>query len=73
MTPAARAVAHAAVVHSVYVPAANLSGGELPMRTIPNVLVLSAGGYGHVPIPLFIRPVGENRATPVAKRPYLIS
>ena len=26
---------------------------ELDMRTIPNVLVLSAGGYGHVPVPLF--------------------
>ena len=26
---------------------------EIPMSTIPNVLVLSAGGYGHVPIPLF--------------------
>lgn len=25
---------------------------ELPMKKIPNVLVLSAGGYGHVPIPL---------------------
>ena len=46
---------------------------ELLMSEIPNVLVLSAGGYGHVPIPLFIRPVDENRATPVAKRPYLVS
>ena len=26
------------------------------MKEIPNVLVLSAGGYGHVPIPLFKQP-----------------
>ena len=46
---------------------------ELLMQDIPNVLVLSAGGYGHVPIPLFIRPEPENHATPVAQRPYLVS
>jgi hypothetical protein len=25
---------------------------ELKMESIPNILVLSAAGYGHVPIPL---------------------
>ena len=28
---------------------------ELPMARIPNVLVLSSGGYGHVPVPLYHR------------------
>jgi hypothetical protein len=33
---------------------AGLTGNfELIMAQIPNVLVLSAGGYGHVPVPLF--------------------
>jgi hypothetical protein len=27
-----------------------LSVKELPMAQLPNVLVLSAGGYGHVPV-----------------------
>jgi hypothetical protein len=38
--------------------------GELDMESIPNVLVLSAGGYGHVPIPLLkqVEPLNHNLA-----------
>jgi len=36
---------------------------EILMSTIPNVLVLSAGGYGHVPIPLFkqVEPLNNHK------------
>ena len=46
------------------------------MKQIPNVLVLSAGGYGHVPIPLFKQPEGllEKRFfKPMEKRELLTS
>jgi len=43
-----------------------------PMKDIPNVLVLSAGGYGHVPIPLLMANEKLVR-TEVAKRKYVVS
>lgn len=49
---------------------------ELPMRRIPNVVVLSAGGYGHVPIPLLKQPeplLVRDASTPLEHRPWLVS
>ena len=45
---------------------------ELPMKKIPNVLVLSAGGYGHVPIPLLKEEEFPTFGTnvPPSNRPY---
>jgi hypothetical protein len=51
-----------------------LSGrAELPMAAIPNVLVLSAGGYGHVPVPLLKQAEPSLRGTPPNRRRYLVS
>jgi hypothetical protein len=51
-----------------------LSGkNELDMRTIPNLLVLSAGGYGHVPIPLLKQPEMLNNYKNVTDRTIGIS
>ena len=33
-------------------------------RTVPNILVLSAGGYGHVPVPLVLAPLDMRRPRP---------
>ena len=38
------------------------------MRRIPNVLVLSSGGFGHVPIPLLLKELGEPRSRTVPPR-----
>lgn len=46
---------------------------ELPMARIPNVLVFSAGGYGHVPVPLLKQLEPPYPAAPVASRPLLVS
>ena len=46
---------------------------EIPMERIPNVLVLSAGGYGHVPVPLLKQTEALRRAPPIAQRALLIS
>jgi len=46
---------------------------ELDMDGIPNVLVLSAGGYGHVPIPLFKQKERRNNFKPVPDRTYDVS
>lgn len=45
---------------------------ELPMKKIPNILVLSAGGYGHVPIPLLKEEEFPTFGTnvPPSKRPH---
>lgn len=46
------------------------------MKEIPNVLVLSAGGYGHVPIPLFKQPeelLGKRFFKALDKRELLTS
>lgn len=46
------------------------------MKEIPNVLVLSAGGYGHVPIPLFKQPeelLGKRFFKSMASRELLTS
>ena len=51
-----------------------LSGnGELPMHRIPNVLVLSAGGYGHVPVPLLKQPEALLPRRPLAQRQWVVS
>ena len=47
--------------------------GELPMRRIPNVLVLSAGGYGHVPVPLLKQTEPRSDAVAMERRPLLVS
>lgn len=46
---------------------------ELLMELIPNVLVLSAGGYGHVPIPLFKQSEPPNNQIAVSSRKYDVS
>ena len=46
---------------------------ELPMARIPNILVFSAGGYGHVPIPLLKQPESLHPAGPMATRPWVVS
>jgi hypothetical protein len=46
---------------------------ELPMTRIPNVLVLSAGGYGHVPVPLFAHNETLKNDQHPANRKYDIS
>jgi hypothetical protein len=50
-------------------------GGEGPnaglldlKRSLPNLLVLSAGGYGHVPIPLLMQDEPRNNALDVSQR-----
>jgi len=46
------------------------------MKKIPNLLVFSAGGYGHVPIPLLKQPedlLGEAFFKPMEKREFLVS
>ena len=49
-----------------------LSGnGELPMHRIPNVLVLSAGGYGHVPVPLLKQPEAKEGDAPISPQDML--
>ena len=51
-----------------------LSGrNELPMAMIPNVLVLSAGGYGHVPVPLLKQSEWPLRGPPLRRRRYHVS
>lgn len=46
---------------------------ELPMSSIPNVLVLSAGGYGHVPVPLLKQPEPPQPASAIRNRRLLVS
>ena len=46
---------------------------SMPMARIPNVLVFSAGGYGHVPIPLLKQPEERLPPVPMAERPNLVS
>ena len=46
---------------------------QLPMSTIPNVLVLSAGGYGHVPVPLFAHNETLKNDKHPAERKYDLS
>lgn len=45
---------------------------ELNMDMFPNLLVLSAGGYGHVPVPLFKQEEPPNRK-PVSERAFMSS
>ena len=47
--------------------------GELPMRSIPNVCVLSSGGYGHVPVPLLKQQEPLLAAPEMSQRPLLVS
>lgn len=46
---------------------------ELSMSEFPNVLVLSAGGYGHVPVPLFKQDEALNNRKPVEDRSIFLS
>jgi hypothetical protein len=55
-----------------YVTISQCDGG-LDMKTPPNVLVMSAGGYGHVPIPLFIQNEHLNNDLDVSNRTIDIS
>jgi len=49
-----------------------LARASLKMKDIPNVLVLSGGGYGHVPVPLL--KASENLVeTSAADRTYIVS
>jgi len=41
------------------------------MGEMPNVLVLSGGGYGHVPVPLFKQPEKLQERKPMAQRKLL--
>jgi hypothetical protein len=47
--------------------------GILPAIDFPNVLVLSAGGYGHVPVPLLKQPETINNGKDVANRTHFSS
>lgn len=49
-----------------------LSDG-LPMHRIPNMLVFSSGGYGHVPIPLLQRERSSIQHVPFAERQFFAS
>jgi hypothetical protein len=46
---------------------------NLTMEELPNILVMSAGGYGHVPIPLLKQPEPINNHKPVQNRSLLVS
>jgi hypothetical protein len=48
-------------------------GHKFPMSSVPNILVLSAGGYGHVPIPLFKQEEPPNNHIPVRERSIDVS
>lgn len=39
----------------------------------PNILVFSSGGYGHIPIPLFMRDQPLRNSKPMEDRRYLVS
>jgi hypothetical protein len=47
--------------------------GDFLNQEFPNILVLSAGGFGHVPIPLFKQNEDRNNAKTVAERAHVIS
>lgn len=47
--------------------------GELPMSQIPNVLVLSQGGYGHVPVPLLKAPLALHRHRLVQQKRRIVA
>uniref|UniRef100_A0A7S4CF04 Exostosin GT47 domain-containing protein n=1 Tax=Eutreptiella gymnastica TaxID=73025 RepID=A0A7S4CF04_9EUGL len=46
---------------------------ELLMHDFPNILVLSAGGYGHIPVPLMTQPGKLKHLKPFEERQYLVS
>lgn len=45
----------------------------MAMENFPNLLVLSAGGYGHVPIPLLKQSEALNNQKDIAERSYFLS
>ena len=45
----------------------------LPMRRLPNVLVFSSGGYGHIPLPLLQREQPAMPSVPMAARSHFVS
>eukprot|EP00667_Euglena_gracilis_P013154 EG_transcript_13554 len=46
---------------------------ELLLSEYPNILVFSAGGYGHIPIPLFMQNQPLSNTKPMEERRYLVS
>jgi hypothetical protein len=48
-------------------------GRKFPMTSVPNILVLSAGGYGHVPIPLLKQDEPPNNHIPIRDRTIEVS
>eukprot|EP00668_Euglena_longa_P035923 GGOE01046157.1.p1 GENE.GGOE01046157.1~~GGOE01046157.1.p1 ORF type:complete len:375 (-),score=18.14 GGOE01046157.1:58-1182(-) len=46
---------------------------EIDLRQHPNILVLSAGGFGHIPVPLLHKPIPPNNGMPAARRKYLVT
>jgi hypothetical protein len=46
---------------------------EFDVRLIPNLLIFSAGGYGHIPIPLLKQNEERNNFVPIPDRPFHIS
>jgi hypothetical protein len=49
------------------------ANGAFDQKRTPSLLVLSAGGYGHVPVPLFRQSEPRNNRRPMAERQYLMS
>tara|TARA_B110001452_G_scaffold256792_1_gene250454 strand:- start:233 stop:1387 length:1155 start_codon:yes stop_codon:yes gene_type:complete len=47
--------------------------GELKMASVPNILVISSGGYGHVPVPLLKQSESPRAAPPMRERPLFVS
>mmetsp|Transcript_94434 Transcript_94434/g.243888 ORF Transcript_94434/g.243888 Transcript_94434/m.243888 type:complete len:441 (-) Transcript_94434:86-1408(-) len=62
-----------------YITVNRLSNGlpahhcDILMEWVPNLLVLSAGGYGHVALPLINQPERIKRLKPISQRTYLVS
>ena len=49
-----------------------LRNSRIPRADFANMLVLSAGGYGHVPVPLLKQPEQPLKHYPMSKRKYLV-
>ena len=47
--------------------------GKFTLQDFPNLLLMSAGGYGHVPLPLFKQTEDPVHAPPIMDRPYAVS
>ena len=47
--------------------------GKFSLQDFPNLLVMSCGGYGHVPLPLFKQIEAPVQVAPIMERTYAIS